>query len=349
MSIVEADKLVVLISDLSDMLSSWDVSASDACQHTKKVSAEDVEISNLAEKDKSRALETENTDRQAIEKSKKESLELYEKSSELHKLAEPLPKQAQNRLLQAQNFLKQSQQNNQKSNEWHHLSERELQRAQKEYEEALEEYNRQVDIRNDALRRFQNTPETYTVRRTDNNGNSYTETRHNPEWDRAKAAFEREEAELKRRKQILDKAKKMLELAQEQFQLSTQAMQLSRQMLNNSQHLLERTKDLKEWSDNAYKSSAYAVSAAKSALNLDEEAEKQNSFQKEYNEDTVRVYERIKTSVEEVVNAVQKIVEITDSCNAMNVDYRTRLDGKKTLLQKFAKIVPDDIQPLSLS
>lgn len=348
MSIVEADKLIVLISDLSDMLSSWDISASDACQHTRKLCAEDMEISSIAEKDKSRALETEDADRLAVEKSKKESVELFEKSTELHKLTEPLPQQAQSKLIQAQNFLKHSQQNNKESNEWRRISESEFQRAQKEYEKALEDYNWQVGIRNDALRHLQNTPETYTVRRTDSKGNSFTETRRNPEWDRAKAAFDQAEAELWRRKQILDKAKQTLGFAQEQVQLSIQAWQLSIQMINNSQQLVVKAKDLKEWSDNAYKSASYARSAAKSALNMDEEAERQNHRQKEIDEDTLRLYDKIKSSLDEVMNAVRKVVELIDSCNARDVDYRSSLDGKKTLLHKLASVVPDEIQPFTL-
>lgn len=348
MSIVETDKLIVLITDLNDLLLSWDVSASDVYQHTKKVCAEDVEITSLAEKDKSKAIETELSDGQAVAKSKKESDELYEKSSELFKLTESLPSLAQHKLVQSQNFLKQSQQNNQKSKEWRSISEKEFRRAKDEYDKALEEYNCQVDIRNAALNRLRNTPESYTVTRKDSNGHSHTETRHNPEWDRAKAAFDREEAELGRRKQILNRAEATLDLAKTQFDLSMQASELSMQMLKNSQSVVERAKDLKEWSDNSYKSASHAVSAAKSALNLDAEAVKQNGFQNEVNEETLRLYEKIKSSLDEAVTAVQKVVGLIDSCNAMDVNYRSSLNGKKMLLHKLGSILPDEIQSLTI-
>lgn len=348
MSIVEADKLIVLISDLSDILSSWDVSASDARQHTQKVSAEIIEISNLAEKDKSRALETEEMDRQSIEKSNKESQELFEKSTDLHKLTEPLPQKAQDKLIQSQNFINQSQQNTQKSSEWLRIAENELPRAQKEYDIALDDFNTQKIIRDRAYEILISTPPTITKHRTDSNGDSYTVTVDNPDYAKAKREYEREESELRRREKILKEAKMKLDMAKEQYRMSSKASEISKQMVKDSQRLLEKAKDLKDWSDNAYKSSANAVSAAKSALNLDEDAKKQNSFQKENNDDTVRIYEKIKTSQGEVVNAVQKIVNITDSCNVMIVDYKASLDGKRALLHKFITIVPDDIQSLTL-
>lgn len=70
MSLVETDKLILLITDLDELLSSWNVAASDAYAHTLKLKAENIEVHNLAEKDKSRAIDTEESDRKAIEKSR---------------------------------------------------------------------------------------------------------------------------------------------------------------------------------------------------------------------------------------------------------------------------------------
>lgn len=344
MSLVDPEKLITLISDLNELLSSWNVNASDAYRHTQQLKNEGVEVHNLAEKDKSRAIDTEDSDHKSIDKSKSESIGLFEKSEELHKQTEPLPQEAHNRLTRAQNNFKRSQQNQQKSNEWMKIATSEFKRAKGEYDKALDDYNRQVPIRNQALSVLKSTPEYITTTWRDKDGHSDSSTRRNPAYDRAKANFDREEAELERRQKILDEKERIIRLANQQLAASQEASQLSSQMFQNSQHLLERSKDLKEWSDNAYRSASYALSAAKSALNFDTEAEKQNGFQRETNDETLRLFEKIKSSVDEIVISVQKIIELTDSCNALNVQYSTSLDGKSALLHKLSAVLPDEIR-----
>lgn len=344
MSLVETDKLILLITDLDELLSSWNVAASDAYAHTLKLKAENIEVHNLAEKDKSRAIDTEESDRKAIEKSTQESQELLEKSEELHKLTEPLPKQAQQRVKHGQEACKISQQDAQKAGDWLRVASKDLQRAQSEYDKALRDYNEQVTRYNNAVGILNRTPQYITVTVSDGNGKSHTETRRNPAWDRAKAEVDRQKAELDRRKRILDEKERNLRLAHEQYKYAENASNLSQKMLKNSQQLLEKALDLQEWSNNAYRSASYALSAAKSALNFDREADKQNGIQHETNDETLRLFEKIKTALDEIVNAVQKIVELTDSCNGLNVQFSTSLEGKTILLHKISAILPDEIR-----
>ena len=114
-------------------------------------------------------------------------------------------------------------------------------------------------------------------------------------------------------------------------------------MLRNSQQLLEKALDLQEWSNNAYRSSSYALSAAKSALYFDKEAKNQNEIQRELDDDVLRLFEKIKSALDEVITAVQKILELTDSCNGLNVQFSTSLEGKTILLHKMSIILPDEI------
>lgn len=344
MSLVDPEKLITLISDLNELLSSWNVNASDAYQHTQQLKTEDIEVHNLAEKDKNRAIDTEDSDHKSIDKSKAESTGLYEKSEELHKQTEPLPQEAHNRLTRAQNNFKQSRQNQQKSNEWIKIATSELKRAKGEFDKAHRDYECQLHIYNNAEIVFHSTQENITTTWTDKDGHSHSSTKRNPAYDRAKAAYDREKAELERRKKILDEKERILRLADRQLTASQEASQLSSQMFQNSQHILERSKDLKEWSDNAYRSASYALSAAKSALNFDTEAEKQNGFQRETNDETLRLFEKITSAVDEIVISVQKIIELTDSCNALNVQYSTSLDGKSVLLHKLSAVLPDEIR-----
>lgn len=344
MSLVETDKLILLITDLDELLSSWNVTASDAYAHTLKLKAENIEVQNLAEKDKSRAIDTEESDIIAIEKSTQESEDLLEKSEELHKLTEPLPKQALQRVKYGREACRISQQDVQKAGDWLRVATKDLQRAQIEREKARLDFNEQVDRYNYAVQVWNNTPETIVVYHTDSKGHSYTTREHNPAWDCAKAEFERQKIELERRKRILEEKERNLRFAKAQFNYAGNASEHSQKMLKKSKQLLEKALDLQEWSNNAYRSASYALSAAKSALNFDKDADKQNGVQHETNDETLRLFERIKTALDEIVNAVQKIVELTDSCNGLNVQFSTSLEGKTTLLHKISTILPDEIR-----
>lgn len=344
MSLVEIDKLILLITDLDELLSSWNVTASDAYDHTLKLKAEDIEVHSLAEKDKSRAIDTEESDRTAIEKSTQESEDLLEKSEELHNLTEPLPKQAQQRVKHGQEACKISQQDVQKSSDWLRVAVKDLQRAQSEYEKAFQKYEEQESRYSFAVGVLNSTPKTIAVRHTDGKGNSYTTYKHNPDWDRAKAEVDRQKTELELCKKELDKKERNVKFAQEQYKNAENANKLSQKMLKNSQQLLEKAFDLQEWSNNAYRSASYALSAAKSALNFDKEADKQNEIQHETNDDTLRLYEKIRSALDEIVHAVQTIVELTDCCNGLNAQFSTSLEGKTTLLHKISSILPDEVR-----
>ena len=98
MSLVDPEKLIVLISDLEELLSSWNVVASDAYTLTEKLKREGVEVHNLAEKDKSRSIETMEGDSREVEKSRKEIESLLEKSQDLLQRTSHLPDQINERV-----------------------------------------------------------------------------------------------------------------------------------------------------------------------------------------------------------------------------------------------------------
>ena len=344
MSLVEIDKLILLITDLDELLSSWNANASDAYAHTLKLKAENIEVQSLAEKYKDRAIDIEEYDRKTIEKSTQKSKDLLEKSEVLHELTEPLPKLAQQRVERGQDALNTSILNVHNASGWLRVASKELPRAKGEYDQAWRDYEFQEKCYYHALGVLNSTPETIEVHHTDINGDSYTTCEHNPAWDRAKDEVEIQKAELERRKGILDIKKKNSELAQEQYKYAESARDLSQRMQDNSQQLLEKALDLQEWSNNAYHSASYALSAARSALDFDTQADKQNEIQHETNVDTLRLFDKIKSSLDEIVHAVQKIIELTDSCNSLNVQFSTNLEGKTTLLQKISTILPDEFR-----
>ncbi|MGN1220951.1 MAG: hypothetical protein ACI4TU_08430 [Candidatus Cryptobacteroides sp.] len=348
MSLVETDKLIRLITDLDELLSSWNVMASDAYNHTLDLRTENLVVRKLADKETSRTTDMEESDKIAVGKSTRESEDLLEDSKYLHTLTEPLPEEAFQRVKYGREACRISQQDAYKAADWYREAVLELKRAEEEHEIALILYNNQQERYEEAVARFNATPEKIAVHHTDSNGDSYTTYEHNPEWDRAKEDMECQKTELDRCLRVLEEKKMNLDMAHEQYQYSEKACILSNDMLKESKQLLEKAHDLQEWSNNANKSALYAIHSAESALKTDKKAEEQNDIQHEINDDNLKLLDKVDSALEETEAAVSKVLELTESCNGQNIQFLIKLEGKATVLNKLSTIVPDDIQAFKI-
>lgn len=345
MSIVEPEKLIILISDLEEMLSSWNVVASDAYALTEKIKREGEELNNLAEKDRSRSIDTEGEDYREIEKAKKVSESLFEKSHELLRQTSRLSDQAVIREQKWRRACNVSCQYIKDSDEWLNTATHELQRAQDELEGAKNAYDRQATRYDNALSKLNSTPPYIEIEKTDLNGRTYKEQGPNAEYEDAKRDVEVQVIELRRREGDLKEKRWHHERAQEQFELSNKASELTQSMQRRAQKCLDKSLDLKEWANNAEKSATYAMSAIESAQRYDNDAVCLNGKQKEINESVIREFDKLKNTLENLMSAVQNIKDQTSTCNTINVRFLNSLDIKRTLLHRLAAISPNNIAP----
>lgn len=345
MSIVEPEKLIILISDLEDFLSSWNVMASDALSLTEKMRAECMEVCNLAEKDKNRSMETERTDGEILKKAKEQTDSLYKKSNELKQQTSPFPDQAENRVQKWKHSCEQSDRYIQGAEEWLNTAIEELQRAQYELDEAERDYRYQVNLYHAAVDRLNSTPPMYEVTRTDLKGQEYKEMGPNPEYESARGDKVAQENELRRRKIILDDKRRVHEFAQEQKGQAKEACSIAEAMQKESERFLKEALVLKEWAYDAEKYASYALSAIESASRLNEEAEAKCKKQSAIIEEIIRQYEKIKSCQEEILYFSQNISEQTNSCNNIITRFAMVLNNKKTLLHRLSAILPDKIAP----
>lgn len=345
MSIVEPEKLIILISDLEEMLSSWNVAASDAYALTEKIKREGEEVNNLAEKDRSRSTDIEGEDCREIESVKKEGESLLEKSQELLRQTSCLPDQAVIREQKWRRACEVSYQYYKDSDEWLNTATHELQRAKNELEDAENDYDRQATRYDNALSKLNSTPPYVEIEKTDLNGRTYKEQGPNAEYEDAKRDVEAQAQELRRREGELKEKRWYHERAQEQFEQSNKALELAQNMQKRAQKCLDKSLDLKEWANNAVRSATYAMSAIESAQRYDNDAVCLNGKQKEINENVIREFERLKNTLDNLMGVVQNIKEQTSICNTINVHFLNSLDIKKTLLHRLTAISPDSIDP----
>ena len=345
MSLVEPEKLIILISDLEDMLSSWNVAASDACALTEKLSRESGEVHNLAEKDKSRSADIEGDDYREIERSKKDGESLYEKCQELLQLTSRLPDEAAIREQKWRRACEVSNQHIKEVDEWLNTASHELQRAQNELEDAENDYEKQVTRYDNAQSTLNSTPPYVEIEKTDLKGRPFKEQAPNPEYERARRDVEAQAQELRRKEGVLKEKRWYHERAQEQFDQANRASELAQDMHDRAQKYLEKSLDLKEWANNAERSATYAHSAIESAQRYDNDAKSLNEKQKDFNENITREFQKLKSTLEDFVNVVHNIKELSSVCNTINVQFLNTLDIKRTLLHRLAAISPDNIEP----
>lgn len=348
MSLVDPEKLIVLISDLEELLLSWNVVASDAYTLTEKLKREGVEVHNLAEKDKSRSIETMEGDSREVEKSRKEIESLLEKSQDLLQRTSHLPDQINERVQRWRRACDVSNQHVQNANEWKNLANNEFRRAQNELDDATDEYNRQVNRYNSALATLNSTYPYYEVEKTDLKGRPYKEQGPNPEHERARLDVEAQAEELRRRERELNEKKVLYERAQEQLSLAEKSLELASDMQAKAQRTLEKSLDIKEWASNAERAASYAQSAIESSLRYNNDADKLNEEQKGIGENIIRGFDKLKTTLAEAIIVIQDIKEQTSTCNSVAVQFGIALDRKKSLLYRLSSILPDKITPFKL-
>ena len=347
MSIVEPEKLIILISDLEDLLSSWNMMALDALSHTEKMRRESIEVYNSAEKDKNRSVETEGTDIQFLKKSKEQSDRLSERSSELKRQTSLLPNHAEIRVQKWKHSYELSIQYVQYVEEWLKTANKEFERAQHELNEAKNNFNDQVDCYNAAVTRLKSTPPIYEVKKTDLEGQEYKELGPNPEYEFARLDVEEQESKLSRRRKTLNDKKRIHELAQEQKEKAEEAYSIVDVMKSKSRYFLEKAFDLKEWAYDAEKSASYAISAAETVLKLNDEAETMCKKQNEIKDEVIRQSETINTYQDKMHNITKKIIDHTNSCGTVITRFVMMLNNKKTLLYRLSEILPDKITPFT--
>ena len=345
MSIVEPEKLIILISDLEELLSSWNIAASDAYTLTEKLKREGIEVNNLAEKDRNRALETAEVDSHEVERLRKDSESLYDKSQELSQQTFRLSDLADERFRKWKEAHIVSNQHVQESDEWLKTANNEFRRAKYELDDAEEDYNKQEYRYNAALSTLNSTPEYYEIEKTDLKGRPYKEHGYNPAHESAKYQVGVEEEKLREKKRILKEKKDNYEQAVDQIRHAKHAARLAQDMQSTSKRNLEKSLILKEWADNAERSASYAFSAIESAQKFVSDAELFIDQQSDLNENIVREYVRLRKILDEVVIVVQNINEQTSECTIYSVDFANSLYGKRTLLHKLAAIIPDKVSP----
>lgn len=248
MSIVEENKLIILISALDELLSAWNVAASDASEHSIELRTESHEVLHLADKSKSRSLETEETDRENIDYSICETKDLLEEGYELLRSTEPLPQKALERVENCERACEISKNDLKKSTDWLNVATKELERALKEYGIALKDYENQLVRYQRALDKLNRTE--HYIEETTSSGRRVT--RINPAWESAKEEEEKQKAELNRRKTILDEKKANLNSAKKQKEYAMDAISLAKKMVSDSKILQEKSRDLQDWANSAY-------------------------------------------------------------------------------------------------
>ena len=345
MSLVEPEKLIILISDLEDMLSSWNVAASDAYALTEKLRIESGEVHNLAEKDKSRSVDIQGDDYREIDKSVKEGESLYEICQELLQLTSRLPEEAVIREQKWRRACEVSNQHIKEADEWLNDASNDLQRAQDELNDAENAYERQATRYDNAQSTLNSTPPYVEIEKTDLKGRPFKEQAPNPEYERARRDVETQAQELRRREGVLKEKRWYYERAQEQFDQANQASELAQDMHMKAKKHLEKSLDLKEWANNAERSATYANSAIGSAQRYSNDSKSLNEKQKDLNENIIREFHKLKSTLEDLVNVVHNIKERTSACNTINVQFMNTLDIKGTLLHRLTAINPENIEP----
>lgn len=345
MSIVEPEKLIILISDLEELLSSWNIAASDAYTLTEKLKREGIEVNNLAEKDRNRALETAEVDSHEVERLRKDSESLYDKSQELSQQTFHLSDLADERFRKWKEAHKVSNQYALKSDEWLKTANDEFHRAKYELNDAEEDYNKQEYRYNAALSTLNSTPEYYEIEKTDLKGRPYKEHGYNPAHESAKYQVCIEEEKLREKKKFLEEKKDYYERAEDQIRHAKNAARLAQDMQSTSKKNLEKSLILKEWADNAERSASYALSTIETAQKYVNDATFFIDQQSDLNENIVREYVRLREILDEVMYAVQNINKQTSQCTAYSVDFANSLYGKKNLLHRLAAIIPDKVSP----
>ena len=348
MSLVEPDKLIVLISELEEFLTSWKMLASDAFALTEKNRMEVLDVCNRVEKDKCRSMETEESDNgEAVRLNEKLNC-LYEECRAFKQLSSSLSGFAEIRVQKWTRSYENAKRYVKDAGCWLNVAKEEFRRAQNEKDKAEYIYNCQLNTYNSAVSTFQGTPQVSEVVKTDLKGQAYKEYVPNPEYEIARINMETQEEVLHLKKNDLDAKKQSLCTAEDQFNYAVSVVSLAGTMLEKSKHYLEKSLLVKEWASYADNSASCALNSADSVQNtcvvVGELCEKQRNI----NETMVSQYEKIKSNRDQIVHFVQKISEQTDACCTVANRFVVTMGKKKELLHQLSAILPDKVSSLNL-
>lgn len=334
MSLNDPKKIISLISELNDLLESWNINISDDNVHTLRLKLEDVSVTDNANGELSKALELTEQNASAIAISKDNSECLLEKGRALLSKVEKVLEQANARVENGVEVLNMWKINDDNSRKWLKTAEKEYDRSVKEYNKAVDDYNASLPELERAAKRLNSCLDS---QRQDKDGRitpscSYEKS----EYDERLRITKELENVVKEKMEVMERAKKQLEMASDAYKIASN-------MCQESQVLLEKSRKLLDLSNSSYRNANDAVSSALSALEFDRQAEKDNSQQKEHNTESSLCYDKIKTALNGVYTAVNIIMDTSDSCERLNALMRSDLESKLSLLYRFSRLQPDKI------
>lgn len=334
MSLNDPKKIISLMSELNELLESWNINISDDNAHTLSLKTEDISVADNADSELSRSLELAKQNASTIAMSKENSEHLLEKGRTLLSQVEPVLEQANTRVENGVEVLNTWKTNDDNSRKW-------LKIAKSEYERSVNEYNEAVDNYNASLPELERARKSlnscYDSQTRDKDGNitpscSYEKS----EYDRRLKITQELEAIMNQKKEVMERAKAQLEMAAEAFNIASN-------MYQESQVLLEKSRELLDLSNSSYRNANDAISSALSALEFDRLAEKDNNEQNDHNTESSLCNDKIKTALSGVYVAFNTIMDASDSCERLNALMRSDLEAKSSLLYRFSRLQPDKI------
>lgn len=334
MSLNDPKKLISLMSEFADLLESWNINISDDNVHTQSLKMEDVSVAENADKELCRAIELTELDASSIAISKNTSENMLERGRALLSQVEPILEQANARVDNGVEVYDTWTANKTNSNNW-------LKTAKSEYNRSVNEYNKAVDEYNASLRELERAREglnrCYRRQRTDKDGNV------TPSCSGEKAEYESRLRRTQELEDVVKRKREVMERAKAQFEMAEEAFDIASEMYQKSQALLAKSREMLDLSNYSYRNANDAISAAMSALEMDNMAEKDNLDQKETNTESSLHNDKIKTALNSVYVAVNTIMDASNSCERLNALMRSDLEAKSSLMYRFSKLNPDKI------
>lgn len=334
MSLNDPKKIISLMSELNELLESWNINISDDNVHTLSLKMEDVSVADNADNELRRSIDLAEQNSSTIAISKENSEYLLEKGRTLLSQVEPVLEQANARVEIGIEVFNTWEKNEGSSRMW-------LKSAKKEYERSVNEYNEAVDNYNASLPELERAKKKlqscYDSQTRDKDG------RVTPSCSYEKGVYEERLRITQRLEAIMNQKKEVMERAKAQLEMAAEAYDIASNMYQESQDLLEKSRELLDLSNSSYRNANDAISSAMSALEFDRLAENDNNEQKDHNTESLLCNDKIKTALSGVYAAVNTIMDTSDSCERLNALMRSDLESKSSLLYKFSRLQPDQI------
>lgn len=334
MSLNDPKKIISLMSELNELLESWNINISDDNVHTLSLKMEDVSVADNADNELSRSIDLAEQNASTIAISKENSEYLLEKGRTLLSQVEPVLEQANARVENGIEVVNTWEKNEGSSRKWLKTAKEEYERSVNEFNQAVDDYNASLPELERAKKRLQSCYDSQT---RDKDGHV------TPSCSYEKGAYEERLRITQELEAIMNQKKEVMERAKAQLEMAAEAYEIASNMYQESQLLLEKSRELLDLSNSSYRNANDAISSAISALEFDRLAEKDNNEQKDYNTESLLCNDKIKTSLSGVYTAVDTIMDTSDSCERLNALMRSDLESKSSLLYRFSRLQPDQI------